>query len=134
MNDNRKNNLINQRIRLYQGDIEAIDKIIKSEPGLNSRASVVRYLIELYNNRMNQVQTEEIGLDLEKRLKKMSIEISTISELLGDYTYLAMYHDGLTRIDFGSNTDAYQNAKKRALEKIKNAQERNASHKGGKFK
>lgn len=131
MND-EKNKIVNQRIRLYEGDLEAIDKIVKVEPGLSSRASVIRFLIALYNNYMSQTEIEEIGHDLQSRLKNMNVEIATLAELLGDFTYLEMYHDGLNRIDFGTNTDAYKNAKKRALEKIKNTQERNVSHKGTK--
>lgn len=127
-----KNNIVNQRIRLYKGDLEAIDKIAKDEPKLSSRASVIRFLIELYNNYMSQTKMEEIGHDVQTRVKNMNIEIATLAELLGDFTYLEMYHDGLNRIDFGTNTDAYKNAKKRALKQIKNSQERNASHKGTK--
>lgn len=133
MND-EKNKIVNQRIRLYEGDLEAIDKIVKVEPGLSSRASVIRFLIALYNNYMSQTEIEEIGHDLQSRLKNMNVEIATLAELLGDFTYLEMYHDGLNRIDFGTNTDAYKNAKKRALEKIKNTQERSSSHKGGRVK
>lgn len=130
----KKNKVVNQRIRLYEGDLEAIDKIVKVEPGLSSRASVIRFLIALYNNYMSQTEIEEIGHDLQSRLKNMNVEIATLAELLGDFTYLEMYHDGLNRIDFGTNTDAYKNAKKRALEKIKNTQERSSSHKGGRVK
>lgn len=133
MND-EKNKIVNQRIRLYEGDLEAIDKIVKVEPGLSSRASVIRFLIALYNNYMSQTEIEKIGHDLQSRLKNMNVEIATLAELLGDFTYLEMYHDGLNRIDFGTNTDAYKNAKKRALEKIKNTQERSSSHKGGRVK
>lgn len=125
-----KKNIVNQRIRLYEGDLEAIDKIVKDEPMLGSRANVIRFLIQIYYNYTSQTEIEEIGHDLQSRLKNMNVEIATLAELLGDFTYLEMYHDGLNRIDFGTNTDAYKNAKKRALEKIKNSQERNASHKG----
>lgn len=128
----KKNKIVNQRIRLYEGDLEAIDKIVKVEPGLSSRASVIRFLIALYNNYTSQTEIEEVGHDLQSRLKNMNVEIATLAELIGDFTYLEMYHDGLNRIDFGTNTDAYKNAKKRALEKIKNTQERSSSHKGTK--
>ncbi|MCT6888054.1 MAG: hypothetical protein M3Z87_00120 [Lactobacillus sp.] len=125
--------IVNQRIRLYQSDVQALDRLKKENPKLKSRADVFHFLLGIYKNWSVTNDNQKSFDILNQKLNNVSIEVSTLSEFFSDFAYLQIYHDGVNRIDIGTDAPAYANAKKRALEKIKNNQERKASHTGQKY-
>lgn len=125
--------IVNQRIRLYQSDVQELDRLKDENPKLKSRADVFHFLLGLYKNWAITSDNQKSFAEVNQKLNNISIEISTLSEFFSDYAYLQTYHDGVNRIDIGTDAPAYANAKKRALEKIKNHQERKASHSGSKY-
>ncbi|WP_288646415.1 hypothetical protein [uncultured Lactobacillus sp.] len=124
-NDSRK---ISKHITISKEDFGLAQKLIK-ENKADNLSDLLHYLLnQEYENTQSQAienlssrMSDELR-QINQRLINMSIEQSTMSEYISDYLYVELYHDNATHINHGTDTDGYRNAKKLAMERLKNNQ------------
>lgn len=124
-NNSRK---ISKHITISKEDFDLAQKLIK-ENKADNLSDLLHYLLnQEYENTQSKAienlsskMSDELR-QINQRLINMSIEQSTMSEYISDYLYVELYHDNATHINHGTDTDGYRNAKKLAMERLKNNQ------------
>lgn len=113
---------IKKHTQLYRSDDNFIKKLIQEHTGVETYAQAIHFLINAYQEQQNSNEMKHLLEKLQSKLINMSIEQSTMSEYISDYLYVELYHDNATHINHGTDTDGYRNAKKLAMERLKNNQ------------
>lgn len=142
--------------RIYLDDARYLKNILGKKLGLTTYADIVHQLVaedqnkeqslesqlDKYNSELENLQSKiaKLQAEVEKlntQVKAISLTQSTMTELAGDYMHKTQYN--LSNPEFGylspgtgTESGEWQEALKKAKEKIKNAQEKKASHLGGK--
>ena len=101
----------------------------QKELGLSTFAEVLHVVCETYQDQLDKEKIFEQQKQLQTKLTAIGKELSTLAELSSDFYYRNQYLRSGT-INIGTDCDAWKNAEARAVEKIKNQQERAASHLG----
>lgn len=101
----------------------------QKELGLSTFAEVLHVVCETYQDQLDKEKIFEQQKQLQTKLTAIGKELSTLAELSSDFYYRNQYLRSGT-INIGTDCDAWRNAEARAVEKIKNKQERAASHLG----
>ena len=101
----------------------------QKELGLSTFAEVLHVVCETYQNQLDKEKIFEQQKQLQTKMTAIGKELSTLAELSSDFYYRNQYLRSGT-INIGTDCDAWKNAEARAVEKIKNKQERAASHLG----
>lgn len=101
----------------------------QKELGLSTFAEVLHVVCETYQDQLDKEKIFEQQKQLQTKLTAIGKELSTLAELSSDFYYRNQYLRSGT-INVGTDCDAWRNAEARAVEKIKNKQERAASHLG----
>ncbi len=119
---------ISKHITISKEDFDLAQDLIR-ENKANNLSDLLHYLL---NQEYEETQSQAIEnlsskisdelRQVNQRLVNMSIEQSTMSEYISDYLYVELYHDNATHINHGTDTDGYRNAKKLAMERLKNNQ------------
>lgn len=116
------------RKQIYVED-EKILREWQEELGLSTFAEVLHVVCETYQNQLDKKKIFQQQKELQTKMTAIGKELSTLSELSSDFYYRNQYLRSGT-INVGTDCDAWKNAEARAVEKIKNKQERAASHLG----
>lgn len=101
----------------------------QEELGLSTFAEVLHVVCDSYQNQLDKEKIFQQQKELQTKMTAIGKELSTLSELSSDFYYRNQYLRSGT-INVGTDCDAWKNAEARAVEKIKNKQERAASHLG----
>ena len=116
------------RKKIYVEDEKKLQAWQK-ELGLSTFAEVLHVVCETYQNQLDKEKIFEQQKQLQTKMTAIGKELSTLAELSSDFYYRNQYLRSGT-INIGTDCDAWKNAEARAVEKIKNKQERAASHLG----
>lgn len=114
---------VKKHIWIYRKDNRFLQELINDREDLNNFLDAIHYLINFYNERNNEGNEQSKLDEVLQKLKNISIEQSTMSEFISDYLYTQQYHDQFVHINHGTDTEAYRNARKVALSRIKDNQE-----------
>lgn len=117
-----------KHLRIYREDDAFVKKMISENIGIENFAQAFHELVTNYKKTHDTNDLEKEVTDIKKQLKHMSLEQSTLSELVSDYLFIEHYHDDFVHINNGTETEAWANARKLALKHIKENQE-DMSHK-----
>lgn len=101
----------------------------QEELGLSTFAEVLHVVCDAYQNQLDKEKIFQQQKELQTKMTAIGKELSTLAELSSDFYYRNQYLRSGT-INVGTDCDAWKNAEARAVEKIKNKQERAASHLG----
>lgn len=101
----------------------------QEELGLSTFAEVLHVVCDSYQNQLDKEKIFQQQKELQTKMTAIGKELSTLAELSSDFYYRNQYLRSGT-INIGTDCDAWKNAEARAVEKIKNRQERAASHLG----
>lgn len=101
----------------------------QEELGLSTFAEVLHVVCDAYQNQLDKEKIFQQQKELQTKMTAIGKELSTLAELSSDFYYRNQYLRSGT-INIGTDCDAWKNAEARAVEKIKNKQERAASHLG----
>lgn len=101
----------------------------QEELGLSTFAEVLHVVCDSYQNQLDKEKIFQQQKELQTKMTAIGKELSTLAELSSDFYYRNQYLRSGT-INIGTDCDAWKNAEARAVEKIKNKQERAASHLG----
>lgn len=101
----------------------------QEELGLSTFAEVLHVVCDSYQNQLDKEKIFQQQKELQTKMTAIGKELSTLAELSSDFYYRNQYLRSGT-INVGTDCDAWKNAEARAVEKIKNKQERAASHLG----
>lgn len=129
-----------KQIYVYDDDAKFIKEHLRDELDLPTYADVVHELIKSYRKEKSEEQIQntmqkEFAKNLEKqkelqtKMTAIGKELSTLAELSSDFYYRNQYLKSGT-INVGTDCEAWRNAEMLATERIKNKQERAASHLG----
>lgn len=116
------------RKQIYVED-EKILREWQEELGLSTFAEVLHVVCDAYQNQLDKEKIFQQQKELQTKMTAIGKELSTLAELSSDFYYRNQYLRSGT-INIGTDCDAWKNAEARAVEKIKNKQERAASHLG----
>lgn len=116
------------RKQIYVED-EKILRKWQEELGLSTFAEVLHVVCDAYQNQLDKEKIFQQQKELQTKMTAIGKELSTLAELSSDFYYRNQYLRSGT-INIGTDCDAWKNAEARAVEKIKNKQERAASHLG----
>lgn len=116
------------RKQIYVED-EKILREWQEELGLSTFAEVLHVVCNAYQNQLDKEKIFQQQKELQTKMTAIGKELSTLAELSSDFYYRNQYLRSGT-INIGTDCDAWKNAEARAVEKIKNKQERAASHLG----
>lgn len=116
------------RKQIYVED-EKILREWQEELGLSTFAEVLHVVCDAYQNQLDKEKIFQQQKELQTKMTAIGKELSTLAELSSDFYYRNQYLRSGT-INIGTDCDAWRNAEARAVEKIKNKQERAASHLG----
>lgn len=116
------------RKQIYVDDEKRL-KAWQKELGLETFAEVLHVVCNAYQNQLDKEKIFEQQKELQTKMTAIGKELSTLAELSSDFYYRNQYLKSGT-INVGTNCEAWRNAEMLATERIKNKQERAASHLG----
>lgn len=114
---------IDKHVMINREDWEFVEELIRKGKAKNFTDLLHHLLIN-----QKEIELENQLQKIEDKLKNMSIEQSTMSEFISDYLYSQQYHDQFVHINHGTDIEAYRNARKVALSRIKDNQEEHTHH------
>lgn len=136
-----------KQIYVYDSDASYIKDHLRDYLGVPTYADAVHELIERYKTEKKTEQVQDIiqkefaknfeqyekmqikQKEMQRKMTAIGKELSTLAELSSDFYYRNQYLRSGT-INVGTDCDAWKNAEIRVKDRIKNQQERAASHLG----